>query len=186
MNQLARIAIGVIFTVCGSLSASTISYNLVYSDVASGASFGSGQITIDSSALTANNFDLTNVPTSFISSLSLTFSNFPNNGPITFGLTNLGAAFLNTDGLGNIIDLNLWSYDRIGLGTNTCPPCTVPYLAGINVFTATVTDPVHNNTSITYHINLIPTATPEPTTILLTILGACGLMVCQWKQMIRG
>ena len=78
-----------------------------------------GQVTIDSAGLTPSNFDFTSVPTSFIDAFSLTFFNFPDNGPTTFTLANPGAAFINTDSSGQIIDFNFWPYDRIGLGANT-------------------------------------------------------------------
>src|SRR5262245_35431307 len=105
MKTIARFAFlcALAFALCASASAATIPYQLTYTDLAAGPSFGTGQVTIDSSVLTPNNFDFTNVLTNFIDSFSLTFLNFPSNGPITFGLSDLGAAFLQTDGSGNII-----------------------------------------------------------------------------------
>jgi hypothetical protein len=157
---------------CGSLSASTV-FDLTYTDVAGGPSFGVGQVTIEDSALVPFNSIFTNAPTSFIDSFSVTFFNFPNNSPLTFGLAQLGAAFLTTDASGNITDINFWSYDRIGLGTNTCPPCTVPYLAGVSTLTGTVTDPVNNNLLVEYSIGV--TQTPEPSSSWLLLVGLLGV-----------
>src|SRR5690348_7166096 len=85
MKTIARF--GFCLALSASASADTILYQLTYTDL---ASFGTGQVTIDSSVLTPNNFDFTNVLTNFVNSFSLTFLNFPSNGPITFGLSDPG------------------------------------------------------------------------------------------------
>jgi len=160
------------FGLSGTLSAGTI-FDLSYTDVTGGPSFGIGQVTIENSALIPFNTIFTSTPASFLDAFSVTFFNFPNNPGLTFDLAQLGAAFLTTDGGGNITDINFWSYDRIGLGTNTCPPCTVPYLAGVAPLTATVTDPVNNNLLVEYSIGL--TQTPEPSSSWLLLVGLLGV-----------
>jgi hypothetical protein len=178
MRKALWISLAVLFVAIGAskANADTVTYGLTYTDVAGGPSFGVGQVTIDSAVLTPSNSVFTNAPTSFIDAFSLTFSNFPNNGPITFTLANLGAAFISTDSSSQIVDFNFWSYDRIGLGTNTCATCTVPYLAGVDTFTGTVTDPVNNNTLVEYTIALTPVATPEPSVLLMLGMGLLGLV----------
>src|ERR1017187_3953994 len=157
--------------------AGTVTYDLAYTDVAGGPSFGVGQVGIDSSVLIPVNSDFTSVLTGFIDAFSLTFDNFPANGPITFTLADLGAAYIVTDASSHIIDLNFWSYDRIAVGLNTCPSCTVPYLAGVSPLVGTVTDPLNDSMSVEYFISLTPVSTPEPSSLALLGASLLGLVV---------
>ena len=161
-------------TISGA-NAAILTYSLTYTDLAGGPSFGTGVVTIDSSVLIPDTSNFTTTPSSIIDSFGVTFFNFPNNGPITFDLSNLGAVYLLTGPSDSIDDFNFWTY--VPNGSNTCPTCTVPYLSGVASFVGTVTDPVHGNTVVTYGISV--TEVPELKTfwmvLFCSLLGACSM-----------
>src|SRR5262249_50270804 len=108
----------------------------------------------------------------FIDAFNVKFAGVPVLGTLTFTLPDVVDAFLQTDAGGNAIDLNFWSFDAIGSGSNTCPPCTSPYIAGVGFLTLTLTIPSHDLT-LTYGLSGSPI--PEPVTWTTMLLGFGGL-----------
>ena len=178
VGMVAAFVLSIAF--CDRLNADPVTYDLTYQSYdVGGVSFATGQVTIEESALTPNNFLFT-IPTSFIDSFSLTFFDYPNYGPITFGLSDLGAAFLQTDGSGSLYDFNVWSFDRLAVGTNDCQSCTGPYLDGFAYRAAQLRDPVRQ-TAVGYDIQF--TEVPEPSSAWLLV--ACGIIGLVKKKTVR-
>jgi PEP-CTERM motif len=146
-------------------------FAIMYTEM-SGPSTGSGTVTINNSVLVPNN-QVLEPATDFIDAFNMKFIGVPVLGTLTFTLSDIVDAYLRTDADGDAIDLNFWSYNRIGSGSNTCPTCTNPYIAGVGFLTSTLTIPSDGGLTLTYGLSGGPI--PEPATWTTMLLGFGGL-----------
>jgi len=144
-------------------------YTLTYQQLG-GSSFGSGSLELDSAILTPDASVFTNTHP-FLQNFEATFWGIPGQSPLTFDLSRIVTVFIRTDFASEIADFNVWTYDRIAENSNTCSSCLEPYLAGTNIFVATVNIPGLNEP---YAYNVTLTAVPEPAAMAL--LG-CGALI---------
>ena len=164
-TRISGVVLATISVLSGSADAEFTGFVLNYT---SGTSVGIGMVTIDDSFLIPSQslFDTG----TFLGSLVLTFSNtgLPMEDAVSFSLADVGAAYLVTNESSDVVDLNIWTYDRLGLGGNTCASCTDVYLAGVGPLTATLTEP-DSGMFLTYSVSITPI--PEPTALSLFGFG---------------
>jgi hypothetical protein len=167
----------VLAAVPASLWAVTNAYVLAFQESNGGVSYGSGTLQLDSAVLNPNTFILTNLHP-FLVDFEIQFVGVAGQPNLGFCLSNIVTVLLFTDSTSQILDFNIWTYDRIAVGDNTCPSCVDPYLSGVTILTSTLSIPASNTA---YMYNMTLTQIPEPHVFELVFwsIAVLGFARCQ-------